>query len=208
MLGIINVYSDVGELLSYTPAHSGVLGFAEMEGVFFASVPNPFSVGEYMWKPLAEITQYWGIGASLFHALPSVTSDHHRYRNYASDKDIFSIVNGDGHWKHIPALSAQRQQKIDSSSVTSYSVVPFVDKYLFVDADTASVDINLPPAADANACEFVVKNVKGTNRVYINPSTTELIEGASAINISSLYEYVTIVSDGNCWRVVGGTYST
>jgi hypothetical protein len=73
---------------------------------------------------------------------------------------------------------------------------------VLVDDDTAGaqVTITLPAAAEVNY-PVRIKKLGTTANVVIDGDDAETIDGTTTITLSSQYQAVTLVSDGNGWHV-------
>ncbi len=66
-----------------------------------------------------------------------------------------------------------------------------------------SVTIALPKAANHKERIYTIKNI-GQGRVTIDPYSSETIDGEETIVLNFQYSFVTIVSDGSEWLIIGG----
>ena len=67
---------------------------------------------------------------------------------------------------------------------------------------TASLTITLPTAANIVGRQYTIKNVSN-NPITINTTSCETIDGSLSITLSNQHKYVTIVSDGSNWFIIG-----
>ena len=83
------------------------------------------------------------------------------------------------------------------------------DVYL-CDATSAAFAVTLPPPTDADPAAGRVVTFKKTdasaNAVTVTPDDVgETIDGATSYPLSSQYDFVTIISDGSVWHIVGSS---
>lgn len=77
------------------------------------------------------------------------------------------------------------------------------DSVILGDASGGVVTLNLPPAAKGVWRVYTVKKIDGTaNTVDVVPKGAETVDGSAPLSLSSQYEVVQIISDGdNWWKV-------
>ncbi len=87
------------------------------------------------------------------------------------------------------------------SKTTTYAVKAS-DDVVKVDSSGGAFTVSLPAAASYPGKEVTfIKIGTGTDKVTIDPNSSETINGAATIGLNALYERVTIVSDGTNWLV-------
>lgn len=86
-----------------------------------------------------------------------------------------------------------------STSATSFSPGSG-DDVIKCDTTANDVEIDLPPAATTR--QISIKKMATANKVRLNPSGAELIEGAAEFDFFDRNEAFTIVSDGTGWIIV------
>ena len=68
---------------------------------------------------------------------------------------------------------------------------------------SASVSITLPKAVNHKERIYTIKNI-GDGSVSIDTYASETIDGEGILTLDAQYSYVTIVSDGDEWLIIGG----
>lgn len=73
-----------------------------------------------------------------------------------------------------------------------------------VDATAAAVNVDLPPASQAEGRELVFKLIDASgNGMTITPDGAETIDGGGALNTLVQWEYWRLQSDGVEWFIIG-----
>ncbi len=80
------------------------------------------------------------------------------------------------------------------------------DHYLvLVDGSSVKVKITLPPAIEHRYRSYTIKKIdRSKHQVTIDANSTEKIDGDESLVLKSQYAFVTIVSDGDEWFIIGG----
>jgi len=80
------------------------------------------------------------------------------------------------------------------------------DNYLvLIDAIGGDINAKLPPAASHTNRVYTIKKVDtSSHKVTVKANGTETIDGEKTIELGLQYQYVTIVSDGDEWFIIGG----
>lgn len=78
------------------------------------------------------------------------------------------------------------------------------DNSLVLVNTSGHVTITLPAASTTHA-GYTIKNI-GTGQVSIDPNGSDTIDGETGLELYTQYEYVTIVSDGTEWFIIGGEF--
>jgi len=88
----------------------------------------------------------------------------------------------------------------------NYTIENTYDLVLF-DCSTGNITATLPAVATNNGKMFMLKKIDSTgNQVKIVTPGTEVIDGEDEVILSLQWQYVTIVSDGVDWFIVGGEH--
>lgn len=75
---------------------------------------------------------------------------------------------------------------------------------VLVNASSSSLTIALPSATTVSGKAFTVKKIdSSSNTVTVQPQTGQTIDGSSSKILSVQYEFLTIVSDGSNWHIIG-----
>ncbi|MHA1289726.1 MAG: LVIVD repeat-containing protein, partial [Candidatus Thorarchaeota archaeon] len=78
------------------------------------------------------------------------------------------------------------------------------DNVIAVDASSATTTISLPSAAGITGRLYTIKKIDDSvNDVVVDPDSAETIDGSATYSLSSQWKYVTIISDGSNWLVIG-----
>ena len=91
-----------------------------------------------------------------------------------------------------------------TSTAVSYSVIS-TDQVILVDSTSAIRTITLPTAVGIKGKLYTVKDWKGqsaTNNITIATTSSQTIDGASTVTMSTNYQTVRVVSDGSNWSVI------
>lgn len=109
-------------------------------------------------------------------------------------------------------ITFEHQKWLDKlASRTDYAIRPFLaadkilpsDRMILANATAGPFTIALPPAAESQGREIIIKKVDFTgNVVTIDPSGAEVIDWAGTATLSATNEKKAIVCDGTRWWIV------
>ncbi len=100
-------------------------------------------------------------------------------------------------------FSAPLRLPISNSTSTGASLTPLLQEVWICDATSSNQTFTLPAAATMTGLKFTFKKIDvSANTVTITPDGSEKIDGAANYIISSLYESITIISDGSNWYII------
>lgn len=142
-------------------------------------------------------------GSSTLTVNTSQTVDAQNYKIYYPGMSLSSLGNiMIGTTANYPAkchINGALGLKVSTITTTTtlnenYSVV-------LCNNTSASIDVNLPPAVDSLGLVFTIKKI-GTQNVVIEPYSTELIDGASSLTITTANDYRRIICNGTSWYVI------
>jgi len=117
-------------------------------------------------------------------------------------------------WHDLPAKHEVKDIALYAEDI-SFSVREYVsaqtlsaDNYIvLVDCSDTSITITLPAASSHKNRVYTLKKIDSSaNKVTIDANSTETIDGEETIELKTQYTYVTIVSDGTEWFIIGGEY--
>lgn len=86
----------------------------------------------------------------------------------------------------------------------SYSAGPYT--VILVGASRGSVTITMPNCALYNGRYYIIKKMEDGGQVIVATTSYQTIDGATSVVLDSPYQYVTIISDGAEWFIIGGEY--
>jgi hypothetical protein len=107
----------------------------------------------------------------------------------------------------VPAWSAPGGSGYNITTVTTTSSSPSDingERVMLCDAATAggNITINLPTAV-SNVAKFIIKKTdSGSNKIIVDPNSTETIEGLTTFELFSQNDSIMIVSDNANWRII------
>ena len=105
-------------------------------------------------------------------------------------------------WADASAGSStlETQETIDS---TDSPFTPGTNRTIFADASSGDITIDLPTASGIGGRIYNIKKIDTTsNKVVLNPSGSETIDGELTVDIIRAYESVTLQSDGANWYII------
>lgn len=80
-------------------------------------------------------------------------------------------------------------------------------QFVWVNALAGNVIITLPAAADNIRTLYTIKKIDSSGHsVTIDANGNETIDGEQTIVLNLQYAYITIISDGDEWFIIGGEY--
>lgn len=82
---------------------------------------------------------------------------------------------------------------------TNYSILRD-DSILLVDTTLGNITLTLPQPSFKSFID--IKKIVNTNKITINPNSTELIDGDSNLIITKINSNVTLTSDGTNWYIL------
>lgn len=87
-------------------------------------------------------------------------------------------------------------------NISEDTAISVIKDIFFVNSTDNSVELTLPTAIGNGGREIKIKRSGGTNLVTVSAASLEFIDGQSSFSLYSMYESVTIVSNGISWFVV------
>jgi hypothetical protein len=98
----------------------------------------------------------------------------------------------------LPSGGSLSSQTTQTANYTALST----DYFIFGDATSASITINLPTAVGIAGKVYIIKKIDATgNTVTIDANSTQTLDGALTIVIGTQYASFSIVSNGANWYV-------
>lgn len=88
------------------------------------------------------------------------------------------------------------------SKAVDYTLVAD-DCIVLVDSTSGHITLTLPTAVSITGKRYIIKLIEATNTCIIDGSGAETVDGATTKVLSVLNAFVTIVSDGTNWRIIG-----
>lgn len=76
------------------------------------------------------------------------------------------------------------------------------EENVLVDSTAADFTLTLPTAVGNNGVTYSIKKVSETNKVTIDTSLTETIDGESSLTLVTLGDYLEVTSDGLNWNLL------
>ncbi len=90
------------------------------------------------------------------------------------------------------------------SVTAAYTADPATDAIILADATAGKVVVTLPAAAGTSGRAFTVKRTNGAGaNVVVRPPGAETVDGGPREVLNTVNEFVTVVSDGAGWWVIG-----
>jgi hypothetical protein len=128
----------------------------------------------------------------------------------ASDTDITLAANSDSNIATQKATKAYVDNQLSggagfSRTITTVSTTGSVSSPTgseLLELCSNTITRTLPAPSGKTNKTFRFKNV-GTGVVTINPNASETIDGDSSVTLVNQYQFVTLVTDGTNWHVVG-----
>jgi hypothetical protein len=94
---------------------------------------------------------------------------------------------------------------ITSIAKTGAYTIAGTDQIITGDASSAAFTITLPTAVARDGQTFTIKKIDNSaNAVTLGTTSSQTIDGNTTYTLSARYKYVTVVSDGGNWMIVGG----
>lgn len=164
----------------------------------------------------------WDISNSYFSSNVSIGGDYTSinsvtcdgffslYADFCSSSNIRLLSNpvDNGNNNTFQNISRTDLGKIyyrTNMNIVSTSAASYVASYGdFVKADSSinNQTIDLPSAQIFKGDKLTVKKMDAANTVTLTPSGLETIDGNSTHDLFSIYEMITIISDGSNWLIV------
>ena len=129
---------------------------------------------------------------------PSYESEIAFDRN--KSKFLFSIEQNEGQ-EDFKWVTISRANSIEQVS-TDYQVDDD-DYVILADASNGDIHITLASASLVKENVYNIKRISsGENKVYIDASNNELIDGQSGVEINTQYATLTVISNGSQWFII------
>jgi len=102
----------------------------------------------------------------------------------------------------------KNQTAYDADTATTINAA-VTQSVISCDATAGAVTVNLPAVATAGEGKVYIikKSDAGANKVTVDASTTETIDGELTYELASQYAYVVLYCNGTSWDVIGNTIS-
>jgi len=86
-------------------------------------------------------------------------------------------------------------------TITASDTLDVDDRCIIADATASVITIGLPSADDVY--EFTIKKMDNSNNVIINADVGDLIDGLASHTLTTQYDYIILISDGNTnWSII------
>jgi hypothetical protein len=106
--------------------------------------------------------------------------------------------------KIFGTLQTQGNKLSIAAKTGAYTIVA-TDQVLTGDATSAGFTITLPTAVSKDGQTFTIKKIDASgNAVTLGTTSSQTIDGSTTFSLPTQYKYVTVVSDGANWIIVGG----
>jgi hypothetical protein len=129
--------------------------------------------------------------------------------NYTGGDKVTLSLNKEGN-VGIGTLAPESSLDIKGSIGVTYGYLFYGNNDLgdgslyFCNANAGQVNISLPSTAAASGRVYIIKKTDSTtNKCVIKPQTDYDIEALTSYNLTTQYQYVTIVNNGLDWYVIG-----
>ena len=90
-----------------------------------------------------------------------------------------------------------------TNGITATTTLNQTHHTILADASAGAITVNLPTAAGITGRQYVIKKTDNVNNVVVDPASGEYIESAAMKTLTSQYAFLTIVSSGANWHIVG-----
>ena len=95
--------------------------------------------------------------------------------------------------------------KLSIAAKTGAYTILTSDQIVTGDATSAAFTITLPTAVSKDGQTFTIKKIDASaNAVTVGTTSSQTIDGSTTYSLPTRYKYVTVVSDGANWIIVGG----
>lgn len=111
-----------------------------------------------------------------------------------------------GYWVQLPLNNVEFNGSLNYTieDATASVTLASASNYVFADASSADIVVNLPAAATAKSGRLynIKKTDSSANKVTVDGDGSETIDGDTTFEILQQDESVTIVCDGSNWYIV------
>lgn len=117
-----------------------------------------------------------------------------------TDRAIGPYIYNGSSWDAI----ATSGLAIQTSTKTANYTITTSDDVIFVDGTSSAFTITLPTAGASPRKIYTIRRIDNTlaNVITIDGSGSELIDGAANTTLNTIYETITLVSNGTSWSVL------
>jgi hypothetical protein len=106
--------------------------------------------------------------------------------------------------KIFGTLQTQGNKLAIAAKTGAYAILTS-DQIVTGDATFAAFTITLPTAVSKDGQTFTIKKIDASgNAVTVGTTSSQTIDGSTTYSLPTQYKYVTVVSDGANWIIVGG----
>lgn len=115
-------------------------------------------------------------------------------------KFLFSIEQNEGK-EDFKWVTISRAHTLET--VNSDYTVDDDDYVILANASNGDIHITLPSAVIAIENTYNIKRISGgENKVFVDASNNELIDGQSGVSIDTQYATLTVISNGTQWYII------
>jgi len=98
-----------------------------------------------------------------------------------------------------------RMTTVTPSAKTSAYTILSTDKVVLTDGTSAAFTVTLPPAAGVQGQTYIIKKVDSSaNAITVDANGSETIDGAATKDLTTQYDFVSLISDGANWLIISG----
>jgi hypothetical protein len=125
------------------------------------------------------------------------------------DPEFFclNVRNGTGQVTKEVNLSVNGSLAAGNRTITTDYAMPPTgeteDYVILADATSGNITVTLCPASGQKGRILIFKKIAGNNSVIIDANNSETIDGSLQYWLSTIYQSITIQSDGSNWYIIG-----
>ncbi len=142
-----------------------------------------------------------GIGLPVNYNIPPLPSYESEIAfDRGKSKFLFSIEQNEGQedFKWVTISRAHSVEQVNTNYTIDHD-----DFIILADGSAGSITITLPSAVDACENTYNIKRISaGENKIYVETTDNELIDGLTGVEITTQYATLTVISNGTQWYII------
>jgi len=117
---------------------------------------------------------------------------------------FLKCITSDGHanWGSLAMADLTDRYERDHATTTAALYFPSTEYTIFADTSSNAVTVSLPAAASNDKRVFVIKKTDAANKVVVDGSGSETIDGALTYEMFGIYDWVKVQSNGTNWFII------
>jgi hypothetical protein len=129
-----------------------------------------------------------------------------KYINQIAIRNNNGVLQGQNHGEDWQNLLGQSPQYPITSVDVNYSILTS-DQIVLCTSGTLGITVTLPTASSMTGKQVTIKKIdSGDGGLTVEGNGVETVDGTLNRVLASRYSFMTVLSDGVSWHIIGGTF--